>query len=121
MCCSAYNHIRLCCSAKVNALLIVNSEFMARPKNDPLTLYRIIKRQISARPNGNAELNRLKALGEWYTLKLESGERMVDFGSHRISKSGTTMRCSKTRDYAVDVKNDRPVQNLKVAYAYFFS
>ena len=79
-----YNLIRVCCSAQVNALLIVNPEFMACPRNDPLTLYGIIKRLISARPDGNAELDRSKALGEWHTLKMERGERIVDFGRRAV-------------------------------------
>lgn len=80
----AYNLIRLCCSPQLCALLIADTEFMACPRDDPLTLYRIIKRLISARPNGNDELDQQKALGEWFTLKMGRGEKIIDYGRRAV-------------------------------------
>jgi hypothetical protein len=69
-----YILIRSICSRQLNALLVVDTGFLECPEDDPLALMGVIKRLITARPDGNEELDRQKALGEWLTLTMKTGE-----------------------------------------------
>ena len=79
-----YTLIRSMCSPELNALLVVDAGFIACSDEDPLTLLGVIKRLITARPDGNEELDRQKALGEWLTLKMEREEKIIDYGRRAV-------------------------------------
>jgi hypothetical protein len=79
-----YILIRSLLSAQLNALLKVDDEFRECPDDDPLRLLEIIKRLISTRVDGYEELDRQKALGEWLTLTMKHGEKIVDYGRRAL-------------------------------------
>ena len=79
-----YTLIRSMCSPQLNALLVVDLSFIGCSDNDPLNLLKIIKRLITARPDGNEELDRQKALGEWLTFKMKSNEKIIDYGRRAV-------------------------------------
>ena len=66
------------CSPQLNALLVVDLTFIGCGDDDPLNLLKIIKRLITARPDGNEELDRQKALGEWLTFRMKTNEKIID-------------------------------------------
>jgi hypothetical protein len=55
-----YTLFRSLLSAQLNSLLRVDDVFRECPDDDPL---------VSTRADGNEELDRQKALGEWLTLR----------------------------------------------------
>ena len=79
-----YTLIRSMCSPQLNALLVVDAGFIACSEDDPLALLGVIKRLITARPDGNEELDRQKALGEWLTLRMDRGEKIIDYGRRAV-------------------------------------
>ena len=79
-----YTLIRSLLSAQLNALLGVDDGFRECPDDDPLMLLEVIKRLISTRADGNEELDRQKALGEWLTLTMKHGEKIVDYGRRAV-------------------------------------
>jgi hypothetical protein len=81
---NCYTVIREMCSAQLNSLLAVDAAFIACEEDDPLELLRVIKRLVTARPDGNEELDRQKALSEWFGLKMEHGEVILNYGRRAI-------------------------------------
>ena len=81
---NCYTDIRDMCSAQLNSLLSVDAAFIACEEDDPLELLNIIKRLVTARPDGNEELDRQKALSEWFGLKMEHGEVILNYGRRAI-------------------------------------
>jgi hypothetical protein len=79
-----YTIIKSLLSAQLNALLGVDDAFRECPDDDPLRLLEIIKRLLSTRAYGNEELDRQKALGEWLTLTMKHGEKIVDYGRRAV-------------------------------------
>ena len=61
---NCYTVIREMCSAQLNSLLAVDAAFIACEEDDSLELLRVIKRLVTARPDGNEELDRQKTLSE---------------------------------------------------------
>ena len=80
----AYTLIRSMCSPQLNALLVVDLTFIGCGDDDPLNLLKIIKRLITARPDGNEELDRQKALGEWLTFRMKTNEKIIDYGRRAV-------------------------------------
>ena len=79
-----YTLIKSMCSPQLNALLVVDAGFIACSEDDPLALLGVTKRLITARPDGNEELDRQKALGEWLTLRMTRGEKVIDYGRRAV-------------------------------------
>jgi hypothetical protein len=73
-----YTLSRSLLSAQLNALLEVDDGFRECPDDDPLMLLEVIKRLISTSADGNEELDRQKALGEWLTLTMKHGEKIPE-------------------------------------------
>ena len=80
----AYTLIRSMCSPQLNALLVVDLTFIGCGDDDPLNLLKIIKRLITARPDGNEELDRQKALGEWLTFRMKTNEQIIDYDRRAV-------------------------------------
>jgi hypothetical protein len=76
---SAYRVIRLMCSPQLNAILVVDPTFIAVGTDDPLALLAAIKSVVTSRCDGNIELERAKALRDWYTLTMREDEDVVDY------------------------------------------
>jgi hypothetical protein len=70
---SAYRVIRSMCSPQLNAILVVDPNFIAVKKTDPLALLAAIKNVVTSRCDGNIELERAQALRDWYTLTMHGG------------------------------------------------
>jgi hypothetical protein len=82
------------CSPQLNAILVVDPNFIAVKKTDPLALLAAIKNVVTSRCDGNIELERAQALRDWYTLTIHGGEDVVAYGRrsvklyHRLTSSG---------------------------------
>jgi hypothetical protein len=59
---SAYRVIRSMCSPQLNAILVVDPNFIAVKKTDPLALLAAIKNVVTSRCDGNIELERAEGL-----------------------------------------------------------
>ena len=81
---SAYGVIRSMCSPQLNSMLSVDAAFLACAKNNPLALLNAIKRLVTTRKDGNEELDRQKALSEWFGLKMDHGEAMLSYGRRAV-------------------------------------
>jgi hypothetical protein len=58
--------------------------FIAVGTNDPLALLAAIKSVVASRCDCNIELERAKALRDWYTLTMREGEDIVDYGRRSV-------------------------------------
>ena len=94
---SAYRVIRSMCSPQLNHMLSTDEAFLeGGATEDPLQLLTIIKRLISARTDGNEELDQMKAHGDWLTMRMLDGEATIIYGRRavkmfeKLSQTGMT-------------------------------
>lgn len=76
---SAYRLIRSMCSPSLNAILVVEANFIAVKFDDPLALLDVMKSAVTSRCDGNQELERSQALRDWYTFTISTGENIVTY------------------------------------------
>jgi hypothetical protein len=89
---SVYRVIRSMCSPQLNAILVVDPNFIAATKTDPLALLVAIKNVVTSRCDGNIELERAQALRDWYTLTMHGGEDVVAYGRRSVKLYDTFTR-----------------------------
>ena len=81
---SGYGVIRALCSPQLKSLLAVDAACLKCKPDNPLELYTIIRRLVTARPDRNEEFDRQKALSEWFGLRMDHGETMLYYGRRAI-------------------------------------
>ena len=82
---SAYRVIRSMCSPQLNAILVVLPAFLAVPTDDPLALLGVLKTVVTSRMDGfDVEIDRDRALREWYTLTMSNGEDIIAYGRRAV-------------------------------------
>lgn len=82
---SAYRVIRSMCSPQLNAILLVHSEFLTVPTDDPLALLAVLKTVVTSRTDGLVvELDRDQALRDWYTLTQSTNEDIIAYGRRAV-------------------------------------
>ena len=81
---SAYRLIRSMCSPSLNAILVVEANFIAVKFDDPLGLLDVIKSVVTSRCDSNLELERSQALRDWCTLTMSTGEDIVTYGRRAL-------------------------------------
>ena len=75
----AYYLIRSLCSMELNAILTPKAAFNALSIDDPLGLLRVIKSVVTARCDGDVDLERDQALREWYSMTMHATEDIVPY------------------------------------------
>ena len=76
----AYHLIRSLCTSELNAVLTSNADFNEVPTDDPLGLLQVIKSVVTARCDGDIDLERSQALQEWYSLAMQTSESITTYG-----------------------------------------
>ena len=80
----AYHLIRSLCSAELNAILSPKAEFNEILTSDPLGLLNVIKSVVTARCDGDVDLERIHALREWYNMTMHATEDIVTYAKRAV-------------------------------------